>query len=304
MRLLYRDVDRLPYLLVLQRAARARGLDLELVRHQQIAKEDWGESLKRGDVDAIAENYWALVRYRAAGDPFVTVASASNSWDEIFFVRPDVRSVNDLKGKVMATRSTGPQQWFPYVFLDRMGLRDDVEVVVVPESEVGRMAYWKRVAEGDCAGCFVPPLYDDGPRAAGLRELAYPRYAFNGGHIIPTTTEAYIHDNRAAVQSLVSAMFDACAHLNASLDNMVAAVRESIDDLREHFTLSNDADILRLSTMFQSEIAPVPIPTVDGLRNALDIIRVRFPDLRDFDPLIMWDLSFARAALHERSRMR
>jgi hypothetical protein len=53
--------------------------------------------------------------------------------------------------------------------------------------------------------------------------------------------------------------------------------------------------------MLQAEISPVPIPTLDGLRNALDIICARFPDLRSFDPLIMWDLSFARAALGARS---
>jgi ABC-type nitrate/sulfonate/bicarbonate transport system substrate-binding protein len=301
LRLLYRDIDRLPYLYAVQRAARARGLDLSLVLHQQIGDKDWGEVLKRGEVDAIAENYWALVRYRAAGDPFVTVASAANWWDEILFVRPDVGRVDDLKQTKMAARSTGPQRWFPRVFLERNGLLDDVEIEVVPEREVGRMNYWQRVASGDCAACFVPPLYADGPRAAGLRELPYPRFAFNGGHVIPTTTEAFIARQPDAVQALVDAMFDACALLTASGDEVVAMVRLAANELRAHFTIENDADVVRLSAMLQAEISPVPIPTLDGLRNALDIICARFPDLRSFDPLIMWDLSFARAALGARS---
>ena len=302
LRLLYRDVDRLPFLLTLRRAAQARGLDLVLARHEQVGDEDWGEALKRGEVDAIAENYWALVRYRAAGEPFVTVASACNWWDEILFVSPDVRDINDLKGRKIAVRSTGPQRWFPHVFLDRMGLLEHTEAVVIPERDVGRMGYWKRVANGECAACFVTELYADAPRAAGLRELPYPPIAFNGGHIIPTTTEAFIERSPAAVQRLVDAMFDACELLNASLDNVAGAVRESAAELREHFTIDGEADIKRLSKMFQDEIAPVPIPTLDGLKTALDIIRVRFPELRDFDPLIMWDLSFARKALATRGR--
>src|SRR6202030_1679351 len=96
-------------LLALQSAARAYDLDIALVRHKQIGKEDWGEALKRGEVDAIAENYWALVRYRAAGDPFITVGSAAHWWREKLLARPGIATVADLRGKRLAVRSTGPQ---------------------------------------------------------------------------------------------------------------------------------------------------------------------------------------------------
>ena len=297
--LLYRDLDRLPYLLALRGAARARGLELDLVRHRQIGNEDWGELLKRGEVDGIAENYWALVRYRAAGEPFVTVASASHWWREALLARPGIASLDDLRGRRFAARATGPQIWFPGVFLKRAGLADEVEIVQVSERETGRFGNWKRVASGDCDACFVTRLYIDEALAAGLREIPHPAFAFEGGHVIPTVTEALIRRNPDAVQLLVSAMFDACAHLSADPERMLPFTELALEGLREYTALETPDEIARLSRRLGAEVAALPIPLLEGTINSLEIASARFPELADFNPFIMWDLSFARAALRE-----
>ena len=67
--LVYRDVDRLPYLYALQACARADGLEIELERHVQSGPEDWGERLKRGEIDALAENYWGCNAFVLPGCP-------------------------------------------------------------------------------------------------------------------------------------------------------------------------------------------------------------------------------------------
>ena len=295
LRLLYRDADRAPYLIALRTAARARGLELELVRHQQVGKEDWGEALKRGDVDAIAENYWALVRYRAAGDPFVTVASAAHWLREVLVARPGIDSIADLAGKRLAVRSTGPQQWFPGVFLAQAGL--SATLVTIPEAETGRMGLWKAVASGDCDACFVSKLYADPPLAAGLHEIPFAPFAFEGGHIIPTTTEKFIAEHPEAVQALVDAMFDTCERIVKQEEYMGECVRLGIDELRENLALSSEPEIAQAIRRLREEVGPVPIPTLRGIQNALEVIVARFPDLAGFNPLLMWDLSFARKAL-------
>jgi hypothetical protein len=302
LRLLYRDVDRIPFLLAVQDAAHAHGLDLELVRHRQIGKEDWGEALKRGDVDAIAENYWALVRYRAAGDPFVTVASASHWWREYLLARPGLDTVHDLKGKRLAVRSTGPQPWFPAVFFAQAGMAGEVTFVTIPEAESGRFGLWKAVVSGDCDACFVSKLYAEPPLQARLHEIEYPPFPFTGGHVVPTTTEAFAYDNPDAVQALVDAMFDACERCVDDDGYMLELVRRGTGLLREYHTLSSEAEAVRTAAILREEIARVPIPTLRGIQNALDLVTVRFPELDGFDPLLMWDLSFARIALAKRTR--
>lgn len=298
-RLLYRDVDRMPYLLALQQAAAARGLELELERHRQVGNEDWGERLKRADIDGIAENYWALVRYRAAGVPFVTVASASHVWRETLLVRPDMKTLDELRGKRLAARAAGPQIWFPAVFLQRAGLTDDVEVVQVPETETGRWGHWKRVASGDCDACFMSRLYIDEALAAGLHELPYPEFAFEGGHICPTVTENTIERDPEAVQMLVSAMFDA-GEAAGSPANLMPFTERALAELRAFSPLDTPAQVERFNERLAAEVAPQPIPALEGIRNALDLVRLRFPNLAGFDPLMMWDLSFARKAQRER----
>jgi hypothetical protein len=304
LRLLYRDVDRIPYLLALQSAARAYDLNLELVRHKQIGKEDWGEALKRGEVDAIAENYWALVRYRAAGDPFITVGSASHWWREKLLARPGIATVADLRGKRLAVRSTGPQTWFPTVFLDQAGLAGHVTLVTIPEAETGRFGLWKAVVSGSCDACFISTLYVEPAFGAGLQEVSYAPFPFEGGHVVPTTTEAFAAEHPEAVGGLVEAMFDACQRLVTRDDYMLECVRLGMGLLEENVSLSSEPEILRTAAVLREEIGPVPIPTSRGIQNALDIVVARFPDLDGFNPLLMWDLSFARKALSKRAARR
>ncbi len=300
MRIRYRDVDRLPFLNGLRQSAKARGLDLEISRHKQVSGEDWGEALRRGDVDALAENYWALQRYRAQGVPLVTVASAAHAWVELLLARPGIKSLADLRGKKLAVRLTGPQRSFPSALLASAELAGDVEFAVYAESDTGRWGHWKKVVDGTCDACFMLPSYAEEAKAAGLIEVPYGSYAFDGAHIIPTTTESFIEHNREAVALLVEAMFDTCARVNADPAWFRELTVESLEALREHFQLEDDAAIDRFCAFQQPEIAAVPMPTPEGLAHAYDVAVLQYPEMNGFNPLLMWDLSFARASYARR----
>jgi hypothetical protein len=300
MRMRYRDVDRLPFLNGLSRSAQERGLDLEISRHKQVGSEDWGEALRRGEVDALAENYWGLQRYRAQGVPLVTVASAAHEWVELLLARPGIRTLEDLRGKKLAVRLTGPQRSFPRALLTSVNLVDHVEMIVYAESDTGRWGHWKKVADGSCDACFMLPSYADAAKAAGLMEIPYGSYAFDGAHIIPTTTESFIERRRDDIALLVEAMFDTCARINADPTWFRELTVESVEALREHFPLEDDNAIDRFCAVQQAEIAPVPIPTPQGLTHAYDVAVLQYPEITGFNPMLMWDLSFARAAYAKR----
>ncbi len=296
--LLYRDVDRLPYLHALARCARAYDLEIELVRHRQTGPEDWSEKLKRGEVDAISENYWALQRFRAAGEPFVTVASSAHEWLEWLLVRPGIASLEDLRGKRIAVRDVGPQRSYPGVVLRRLGLAGDVEQVLVTEKENGRWGMWKAVVDGRCDAFFMQPAYGDAALAAGLRPIAVPPFAFEGGYIIPTLTEAYVAANPETVRGLVFAMFDACRRAKHESGWLLEVTKaDSLGDLAEHFDFQDDAEVERFVAHQIDEIAEIPIPAPAGLVNALEIAKAQYEIPDGFNPLVMWDLSFVREAL-------
>ncbi|MFC0527639.1 ABC transporter substrate-binding protein [Phytohabitans kaempferiae] len=304
---LYRDVDRAPYLYTLRHCARSYDLDVELRRVASAvpmtgaAGADWGRLLERGEVDVIAENYWGLMTYAARGVPFLTVASTAHRWRELLLVRPGVGRVEDLAGRRFAVRDTGPQALFPGLWLEDAGLAGEVEQVVVPQRETGRWGHWKRVAEGECDACFMSPLYAAPALAAGLTPIPHPGYDFEGGHVTLTTTERVVAERRPAVQALVDAAFDANELFRDERATALAiAERDCADLLGEHFDLSS-SPVAELYDLLREEIAPDPVPTPAGIGTAHRLRSRTAPELAGYNPLLMWDLSFARAARRDRA---
>ena len=292
---LYHDVDRLPYLLLIRDHARKHGLTLHFEEHRRNGNEDWAEVLRREETDLIAESYWRLQRYHAAGTPFVAVASAVHDWTELLLVRPGIGSAADLRGKRVAVRGTGPQVVFPRVLFRELGW--DVDLITFSEKETGRWGHWRRVVDGDCDGCFMLPLYADDALAAGLHPVAYPAFPFDGAHVTVTTTDRVLADKRPAFALLVRAMFDAAEDVRKHPAALDADVLEAREALSEHFDVSSGARLSRLSALLREEVWETPVPTPRGIENARVLAREHYPELDDYNPLLMWDTSLAREAL-------
>jgi hypothetical protein len=58
----------------------------------------------------------------------------------------------------------------------------------------------------------------------------------------------------------------------------------------------------RIYRILSDELSEQPIPTAEGIANTRRMALPRMPELADFNPLVMWDLSFARAASTKRAR--
>lgn len=308
---LYRDVDRSPYLYTLRHCARRYGVDLQLRRLDPAmlpagaSGEDWGRLLEDGEVDVIAENYWGLVSFAARCAPFSTVASAVHRWDEHLLVAPGVHAVEELSGGRFAVRDTGPQRLFPELWLTDLGLVDEVEQVLVSQHETGRWGHWKAVVSGGCHACFVSPLYAAPAFDAGLRELPWSGYAFEGGNVTLTTTEEVVARRGTAVQGLVDAAFDTHQLFHEDRATVLAIVEnECADLLAEHFAIGSDTSLEQLYELLRAELAASPVPTADGIRTAQRLRARSSPELAEFNPLLMWDLSFARQAWRSRAERR
>ena len=259
---------------------------------------EWSERLEREEVDVITDNYWRLQVDRARGVPFVSIATASNVFPEKLFVHPSVRSLDDLRGKKLAIRGVGPQLLFPQMWLRDHGLDQDVQVVVSPESETGRWGHWKPVAAGECHACFITDLYEDAPTEAGLMVLPTERYPFADGYVTLTTTEGIISRKPKELQALVNAAFEASQTFLSDPAAVVAVMREEcLTGLREHFELVDDDDLMNLHRKLVEGMSYPPLPTAEGIINAYRLQIDAAPEMVDFNPLLMWDLSFARHAM-------
>ncbi|WP_432826468.1 ABC transporter substrate-binding protein [Dactylosporangium sp. CA-092794] len=307
----YRDVDRTPYLFTLRRCAEKLGLDLRIVRYDMSrltagpTGHDWGDLLLDGEIEVIAENYWGLQSYRARGLPLICVASTSSRWLEKLLVGPGIESLDDLRGRRFALRSPGPQALLPQLWARDAGLGPSIEFVTYSDREFGRMGHWRKVVEGECDACFVTNLYADEALAAGLRELPYEPYPFEGGTVTLTTTEAVAAERADAVQALVDAAFDATELFRSDPQQVVDIMRSECRELlAEHFGELDDARLARLQEILRDELSDWPVPTPEGVSVARRIRLGSAPELERYHPMIMWDLGFARRAIDRRAARR
>jgi hypothetical protein len=290
-RILYRDYDRAPYLYTLQAMAQNLGLDVVLT------KADLGgrfpEFLLDGTTDFLAENYWQLQALRAKGQPLVSVATAVSTLNEKLFVHPSITKIADLKGKRLAIRGLGPSQLIPGLWLKDHGLGGEVAEVTVSEDEVGRWGQWKKVVTGECHGTFVTNFYQDEPRQGGLKELATEPYGFIG-NVTLTALESFTASRRDDVQKLVAAAF-AASHLFKH--DPAAAMDICMGEPAKLLKLDGRAAMERTYGILREELSEMPIPTAEGIANTRRMALLRMPELGDFNPLVMWDLSFVREAM-------
>lgn len=290
LRLLYRDFDRAPYLYTLKHAAARRGLTLDITKAQLGGR--YGEYLVEGATDLLAENYWGLQNLRHKGIALVSLATAVATLNEKLFVHPSVTSIDGLRGRKLAIRGIGPSQFIPRLWLRDNGLGRDVEPVVYSEEEVGRWGQWKKVVSGECHGTFVTNFYQDEPAGAGLRLLPIEPYGFIG-NVTLTTTEKIVAERRDDIQVLVSAAFDATHTFRNDPALALAICREEPMQLME---IKSAADMVRLYEILRAELSEEPVPTVEAISNTWRMCLDSSPELASFNPLLMWDFSFAQRA--------
>lgn len=294
-RILYRDYDRAPYLYTVQATAKRLGLDVALTKAELGGR--FPEFLLEGETDFLAENYWQLQALRAKGRPLVSVATAVSTLNEKLFVHPSIGRVGDLRGKKLAIRGVGPSQLIPSLWLKDHGLGDEVEAITVSEEEVGRWGQWKKVVTGECHGTFVTNFYQHEPRKAGLKELESEPYGFIG-NVTLTTLESFVATRREDVQKLVEAAFEASRLFK---HDPGAAMAICMGEPARLLKLDGRAAMERTYEILRGELSEQPMPTPEGIANTRRMALLRMPELADFNPLVMWDLSFARATLQARA---
>ena len=292
LRLLYRDVDRTPYLYALKFAAERHGLQIDVERP---AGREYGDLLARGEADVLAENYYGLQSFAAKGAPFVSVATSVTSLNELLLVPPDISSIDDLAGKRFALRGVGSSELISRLWLADTGLDQKMEAVVFKEADVGRWGHWNKVVSGECHACLVTNLYADPAIEAGLKPLPIEPFGYMG-NVTLTTSRDVIRARRADIEVLVRAAFEASTLLKTDRSTALGLMGGEPMQLMK---IESKDGLARAYEIISDELSDRPVPSVEGLRNMRRMALPASPELADFNPLLMWDLSFAHEVIAE-----
>jgi ABC-type nitrate/sulfonate/bicarbonate transport system substrate-binding protein len=167
LRLAYRDHDRTPVISCIQAMAEHYyDIHVEIVHIDPQA--EFEAAIFDGAADVIIEHFEYLHAEAARGKK-VTFFCAPQIHRGLKLVVPrGFHSFDDLKNKTMAVRDLGRPHTIT-LWLRKMGLEDSVRTVIFTDREVGRWKQWRKVLSGECAACFVSPLYLPDALAAGLK---------------------------------------------------------------------------------------------------------------------------------------
>lgn len=286
-RLAYRDHDRTPVIYCIKAMAeRHYGVNVEVVHiHERQAFED---ALLNGRCDTIIEHIEYLYLEAARGRK-VTFFCAPQIHRGLQLVVPrDFSSVDELCGKRMAVRDLG-RPFAVTLWLRKMGLERDVETVIVADKEIGRWQQWRKVASGECAACFVAPIYLPPALAAGLKT-----FPVEEAEIVSNFAQAclstFAAENSALMKSYMKAVIHALAVLIYRRDEAVEIAAGEPMRLME---VSDCADLRRQVDSIAEMLRVKPYPTAEAIANTNAIAAHEYGAHIE-NPVALWDLHWVK----------
>jgi ABC-type nitrate/sulfonate/bicarbonate transport system substrate-binding protein len=286
-RLAYRDDDRTPVIYCIREMAlRHYGIDVEVLRIK-----DYGEfesAIFDGSADVLIDHVEFLYAEAAKGRG-ITFFCAPKIVRGLELVVPQhISTPEELAGKTMAVRDSG-RPYAVNLWLRMMGLEDKVEIVIVPEGQVGRWKQWKKVISGECVACFVDPLYLSDALDAGLHVLQVPDL-HAVGHYAQACTSEFARKNYTRLQNYVKAVVHA---LCLAKHDKQAAMKIVAGEPMKRMQVENLADMEKYFDAIVAKLQIKPYPTPEAIAHTYEIA-VKEYGAQGINPMSLWDLHWVK----------
>ncbi len=287
-RLGYRDHDRAPVIYCIKTMAeRHYGVNVDVVHiHERQAFED---ALLNGRCDTIIEHIEYLYLEAARGSK-ITFFCAPQIHRGLQLVVPrDFSSLDQLRGKRVAVRDLG-RPFAVTLWLRKMGLERHVETIIVADKEIGRWQQWRKVASGECAACFVAPIYLPPALAAGLKT-----FPVEEAEIVSNFAQACLSTFAAENSALMKNYMKAVIHaLGLLIYRREEAVEIAAGEPMRLMEVSDRAELRRQVDSIAEMLRVKPYPTAEAIVNTNAIAAHEY-GARVENPVTLWDLHWVKA---------
>ena len=287
-RLAYRDHDRTPVIYCIKEMARRHyDLDVEIVHLP--GSEEFESALFNGACDVIIEHNEYLYAETAKGAKVSLFCAPILETGLELVVRPDVQSIEELRGGKIAVRTHG-RRHVPVMRLRAMGLAESMEVVLVEDRDVGRWRQWTKVVDGTCAATFVSPLYLPQAEAAGLVVIDTADIDIIG-LFAQACLSSFASENGELMRSYVKSVLHALALITRRWPDAMEIARGEPMRLMK---LDDPAELERQFRAMTRAVNVRPYPTVEATRNGYEVVLDEFPPPAEVNPLTLWDLHWVK----------
>jgi len=279
-RLAYRYDDRTPVIYCIREMAlRHYGIDVEVLRIKDYGAFE--SAIFDGSADILIDHVEFLYAEATKGRR-ITFFCAPKIVRGLELVVPQhVATPQEFAGKTMAVRDSGRPHAVS-LWLRTMGLENKVEVLIVPDGQVGRWKQWKKVISGECIACFVDPLYRSDALQAGLRVLKVPDLQVVG-HYAQACTSEFARKNSTRLQNYVKAVVHALCLVK---HDKQAALKIVAGEPMRRMKIEKMEDIENYFDSIAAKLQLKPYPTPQAIANTYEIASKSIvPGHQPYEPL-------------------
>lgn len=255
------------------------GLDIELTFISSGSKSV--TALVAGDVDICQVAVASVVSAVAAGQDVVFIAGLFNTYPGSLYVKPEIQSAEDLKGKSLAvSQPGGGNPVATNLILNELGLKPNEDVSLLAfGTEPERLAALE-AGQVDGALLFPPATLVAAEKGFfNLYDLGKTKIPYQFVGI--ATSQALIDSDHQSVTAFLQAITEASLLMKQDRDGSIAV-------MAKYMELDPVADRVNLEETYQAIIIDVleskPYPTVEGTQIVIDSLVSDNPDVANLSP--------------------
>ena len=203
--------------------------------------------------------------------------------------KPEIKSAEDLKGKVIGTGRPGAlaETIVRYVLRAKLGLVPDRDVKLLPVGEPQLALQGLERGIVDAASFSMPAMLI--AKKKGFRELvSYEKL----GLVYPYNTVTMLRQTAATnpdlVERFLKVLIEGIAIFKSDKEKSLAVMRKYLRGASD--------DILDETYQYTSaELESVPLLSLAVIKSALDMLSLQYPQAKQTDPNLIIDPSFVKA---------
>lgn len=291
LKIVYRSDSHAPFWIVAEKAGIWGKNGIQVNTSPQLAREKAVDALKNRHIDLISGNHHNLyARIAKNHENFIHLAQVGNLWTENRMVVADsIRDVQGLRGKKVAidhmNSHAGLNVW---LFLRQEGLDPDKGGVKLIEAGSSTERRWKGVLSGEFDATFVNTPHDLRAEQAGARVISVRAMPMIRGVTLTTTTD-FVKRREDDVRCLIQGVVEAIHFFLTQAEET-----KKILALASTLQLQNDLEVSALYEDWAHFLERKPYPTLEAINNVFTLALRRNPEIKAFNPLILWDTHYVR----------
>jgi ABC-type nitrate/sulfonate/bicarbonate transport system substrate-binding protein len=246
-----------------------------------------------GEIDFLSGLHHETYRERAKGEKRLTyLAQAQNHWDDRLVASPEIKSIQDLKGKKIITHSKAPcVSGNLRAVLVECGLApEDIDIQAVDSSSGRFLEFVEDITSGKAAAALVDMPFDLYGIKQGLKVVPLPERPVIHNTTLLASSD-YIQENEETVLAFLKGFIEALHFFKTEPAKVVPILKTN---LRKRYALEEDEYYEHLQREWAKLLSVKPYPLASAIQNVYDLDVGKDPKMRHIGPMEPWDLHYLR----------